>query len=156
VLCFTAEEAWCARFGDETSVHLEAFQTPPGDWHDDALATKWDTVRAIRRRITVPIEESRKTNAIGSSLQAAVELPLNAEHEHLLDEAAWAEIAIVSSVRIVPDTDEPLSKVTPASGDKCVRCWRVLPEVGSNASHPGLCLRCADAVESGLVCRPAA
>jgi isoleucyl-tRNA synthetase len=156
VLCFTAEEAWCARFGDDASVHLEQFQAPPADWRDEALAAKWDTVRAIRRRITVPIEESRKTNAIGSSLQAAVELPLNAEHEHLLDEAAWAEIAIVSSVRIVPDTDEPLSKVTPASGDKCLRCWRVLPEVGSSASHPGLCLRCTDAVESGLVCRPAA
>jgi isoleucyl-tRNA synthetase len=56
----------------------------------------------------------------------------------------------------VPDTEEPLSRVTPASGDKCVRCWRVLPEVGSNATHPSLCLRCADAVESGLVCKPTA
>ncbi len=161
VLCFTAEEAWCARFGpaagdDDASVHLEQFPALPGAWHDPALAAKWDTIRTIRRRITVPIEEARKTNAIGSSLQAAVELPLNADHERLLDEAAWAEIAIVSSVRIVPDTDEPPSKVTPASGDKCARCWRVLTEVGSNATHPALCLRCSDAVESGLVCKPAA
>jgi isoleucyl-tRNA synthetase len=155
VLCFTAEEAWCARFGDDASVHLEQFPALPADWHDDALATKWDSIRAIRRRITVPIEESRKANVIGSSLQAAVDLPLNADHEHLLDEAAWAEIAIVSSVRIVPDMDEPPSKVTPASGDKCARCWRVLREVGSNATHPALCLRCSDAVESGLVCKPA-
>ena len=156
VLCFTAEEAWCARFGDDTSVHLELFQTPPAPWHDGALATKWETLRAIRRRITLPIEEARKANIIGSSLQAAIELPLNATHATLLDEAAWTEIAIVSSVRTVLDTDEPLSRVTPASGEKCARCWRVLPEVGSNASHPALCLRCADAVESGLVCKPAA
>ena len=156
VLCFTAEEAWCARFGEDSSVHLEQFQTPATDWQDSALAAKWETIRAIRRRITLPIEEARKTNAIGSSLQAAVELPLNAEHAPLLDEAAWAEIAIVSSVRIVSATDEPLSRVTPASGDKCVRCWRVLTEVGANAIHPGLCLRCSDAVESGLVCKPAA
>jgi isoleucyl-tRNA synthetase len=156
VLCFTAEEAWCARFGEAVSVHLELFPTLPDIWHDEALAAKWETLRNIRRRITVPIEEARKANIVGSSLQAAVELPLNAEHEHLLDEAAWSEIAIVSSVRIVPDTDETLSRVTPASGDKCVRCWRVLTEVGSNATHPVLCLRCADAVESGLVCRPAA
>ncbi len=156
VLCFTAEEAWCARFGEAVSVHLELFPTLPDIWHDEALAAKWETLRNIRRRITVPIEEARKANIVGSSLQAAVELPLNAEHEHLLDEAAWSEIAIVSSVRIVPDTDEPLSRVTPASGDKCVRCWRVLPEVGSNATHPGLCLRCTDAVELGLVCRPTA
>jgi isoleucyl-tRNA synthetase len=156
VLCFTAEEAWCARFGADASVHLEQFPVLPEAWHDQALAAKWDTIRAIRRRITVPIEEARKANAIGSSLQAAVELPLNAEHEPLLDAAAWSEIAIVSSVRIVPDTDEPLSRVTPASGDKCLRCWRVLQEVGSNRSHPMLCLRCADAVDSGLTCKPPA
>jgi isoleucyl-tRNA synthetase len=153
VLCFTAEEAWCARFGDDTSVHLEQFQIPPADWRDDALAAKWETIRAIRRRITVPIEDLRKTNAIGSSLQAAVELPLNAANETLLDEAAWAEIAIVSSVTLVLDTAESPARVTPASGEKCVRCWRVLPEVGSNPDHPALCLRCADAVDSGLVCK---
>ncbi len=82
VLCFTAEEAWGARFGEDTSVHLELFPALPAAWHDDALAAKWETIRSIRRRITVPIEESRKTNEIGSSLQAAVELPLNADHEN--------------------------------------------------------------------------
>ena len=156
VLCFTAEEAWCARFGDDSSVHLEQFQTPPADWRDDALAAKWDSIRAIRRRITVPIEEARKANTIGSSLQAAVALPLSAEHATLLDEAAWSEIAIVSCVTLGSDTAEPPAKVTPASGAKCARCWRVLPEVGSNADHPELCLRCTDAVASGLVCKPAA
>jgi isoleucyl-tRNA synthetase len=156
VLCFTAEEAWCARFGDESSVHLEQFPAPPASWHDDALAAKWETVRSIRRRITLPLEECRKTNVIGSSLQAAVELPLNTDHETLLDEAAWSEIAIVSSVMLVPDTGEPPARVTLASGAKCARCWRVLPEVGSSVAHPSLCLRCTDAVESGLVCKPAA
>jgi isoleucyl-tRNA synthetase len=32
-----------------------------------------------------------------------------------------------------------------AAGDKCQRCWRVLPEVGADA--PELCRRCADAVD---------
>jgi isoleucyl-tRNA synthetase len=32
----------------------------------------------------------------------------------------------------------------------------VLTEVGSVAAHPALCLRCADAVDSGLVCQAAA
>ncbi|WP_428485209.1 isoleucine--tRNA ligase [Rhodopila sp.] len=161
VLCFTAEEAWCARFGppafgDDASVHLELFPALAATWHDKALAAKWETIRSIRRRITMPIEEARKANAIGSSLQAAVELPLNAAHETLLDAAAWAEIAIVSSVKLVQDTGEPPARVTPALGAKCARCWRVLTEVGTQASHPALCLRCVDAVESGLVSRPAA
>jgi isoleucyl-tRNA synthetase len=29
----------------------------------------------------------------------------------------------------------------------------VLTEVGQQPNHPSLCARCADAVESGLVCR---
>jgi isoleucyl-tRNA synthetase len=152
VLCFTAEEAWCARFGDGTSVHLELFPALPAAWHDDALAARWETVRAIRRRITVPIEEARKANLIGSSLQAAVELPLSGDETPLMGEDAWSEIAIVSSVRIVPGTGGSLSKVTPASGGKCARCWKVLTEVGTVASHPALCLRCADAVGQGLAC----
>ena len=155
VLCFTAEEAWGARYGESSSVHLELFQTPPASWNDPTLAAKWEQIRAIRRRITVPIEEARKSNEIGSSLQAAVELPLMADEQTLLDEAAWSEIAIVSSARIVPGTADTLAKVTPAPGEKCARCWRVLTEVGSQAAHPTLCLRCTDAVESGLVCRAA-
>jgi isoleucyl-tRNA synthetase len=156
VLCFTAEEAWGARFGDAESVHLQLFPEIPGEWRDDALAAKWETIRAIRRRITVPIEEARRANTLGSSLQAAVVLPLTAENETLLTEEQWAEIAIVSSIRVERDTGEPPATVTPAPGTKCARCWRVLPEVGSVAAHPSLCLRCADAVESGLVCRAAA
>jgi isoleucyl-tRNA synthetase len=62
VLCFTAEEAWTARFGETDSVHLELFPDDPRRWRDDALAAKWERIRAIRRRITVPIEEARKAN----------------------------------------------------------------------------------------------
>ena len=33
--------------------------------------------------------------------------------------------------------------VRPANGAKCLRCWKVLPTVGSDAQHPELCPRCA-------------
>jgi len=33
-----------------------------------------------------------------------------------------------------------------AEGEKCQRCWKVLPEVGKHG-HDGLCARCADAVD---------
>jgi isoleucyl-tRNA synthetase len=153
VLCFTSEEAWCARFGEQDSVHLQLFPELPAEWRDDALAARWETIRAIRRRITVPIEEARRANTLGSSLQAAVTLALNAESEALLSADQWAEITIVSDVTIEPAADEPVATISPAPGTKCVRCWRVLPEVGTQTGHPGLCARCTDAVESGLVCR---
>jgi isoleucyl-tRNA synthetase len=36
--------------------------------------------------------------------------------------------------------------VTLAEGDKCGRCWKVRPEVGSVPEYPDLCGRCADVV----------
>jgi isoleucyl-tRNA synthetase len=156
VLCFTAEEAWCARFGDDDSVHLQLFPTLPADWRDDALAAKWERIRAIRRRITIPLEEARRSNALGSSLQAAVWLSLPADEQGLLADAEWAEVAIVSGVTTTTSDAEPAVKIGAAPGAKCARCWRVLEEVGGQPDHPALCARCADAVASGLVCRPAA
>jgi isoleucyl-tRNA synthetase len=155
VLCFTAEEAWQARFGEDQSVHLELFPVLPHDWRNDALAAKWAEIRDIRRRITVPIEEARNAKTIGASLQAAVTLKLARDEAELLNAAEWAEIAIVSAVHPVAGEGDEMAEVAVAPGDKCVRCWKVLPEVGSVAAHPTLCVRCADAVESGLVCTAA-
>ncbi len=156
VLCFTAEEAWCARFGEPDSVHLQLFQEVPAEWRDDALAARWETIRAVRRRITTAIENERADGKIGSSLQAAVAVPLMSGEAGLLDASEWAEIAIVSAVELDPKMGRPLVQVRQAPGSKCARCWRVLTEVGNHPDHPALCDRCADAVESGLVCRPAA
>ena len=155
MLCFTAEEAWAARFGDTDSVHLEVFPPLPADWRDGALAAKWETIRSIRRRITGPIEEQRKAGAMGSSLQAAVELRLNDDNLALLTEAEWTEIAIASAVHVQPDSDEPAATIALASWRQMRRCWRVLEEVGQQPNHPSLCARCADAVElrTGLPAR---
>ena len=155
VLCFTAEEAWQARFGEDQSVHLELFPVLPHDWRNDALAAKWAEIRDIRRRITVPIEEARNAKTIGASLQAAVTLKLAPDEAELLNATEWAEIAIVSAVHPVAGEGDEMAEVAVAPGGKCVRCWKVLPEVGSVAAHPTLCVRCADAVESGLVCTAA-
>ena len=34
-----------------------------------------------------------------------------------------------------------------AEGQKCQRCWKILPEVGSDPEAPETCRRCADAVQ---------
>ena len=160
VLVFTAEEAWAARFGETESVHLQPFAAVPAEWRDDALGRKWERVRAIRRRVTVPLEEARRAGVIGASLQAEAALPLPASEAALLAEEEWAEVAIVSLLRVVPEAADAAAPsdaaITRAPGERCARCWRVLPEVGRQAGHAALCARCADAVGSGLVCRAAA
>ena len=169
VLCFTAEEAWGARFGEADSVHLQLFPTLPHDWRDDALGRRWRDIRLKRQEVTVTLEEVRRSRLIGSSLQAWVTLVFPLGEQSPLSAEDWAEVLIVSRVSIAEPNDlnavlVPMPVGTPAigmkidaaPGAKCVRCWRVLEEVGRQANHPTLCARCADAVDSGLVCRPAA
>jgi isoleucyl-tRNA synthetase len=155
VLVFTAEDAWCARFGEESSVHLQDFPAIPAAWADPALAAKWERLRGLRREATAAIETARREGVIGASLQAALDITLPAEDLGLLDAAGWEDLAIVSQARLAPGP-APAFRVHLAPGQKCVRCWRVREDVGADPRHPALCPRCADAVESGLVCRPAA
>jgi len=132
VLCFTAEEAWLARFPSENgSVHLQLFPDVPAAWFDPALAARWATLRAARSIVTTALEAARAAKLIGASLQGAVTLP--PDMMALAPAEDWAELAIVSSV-VPGDT----LHVHRAPGEKCARCWRVLPEVNAAA----LCLRC--------------
>ena len=147
-LCFTAEEAWCARFGEDSSVHLQLFPQMPEGWHDEALAEKWEKLRGERAELTRRLELARQQGEIGASLQARLDLT-GAVTEG--DVEFWKELAIVSDAWFSHDADAP--RVAKAPGEKCARCWKVLREVGDVAAHPTLCLRCVDAVESGLVCK---
>jgi isoleucyl-tRNA synthetase len=158
ILCFTAEEAWLARNpGEGESVHLRGFPAVPMEWRDDDLATKWDRVREVRRVVTGRLEKARAEKAIGSSLEAHPRLFVR-DHAIALPDIDWAEVCITSDIELVdamppadaftlPDVFPVGVEFAKAEGQKCARCWRVLPEVGTVPAHPELCERCADAVE---------
>jgi isoleucyl-tRNA synthetase len=152
VLVFTAEEAWTARFGEADSVHLHDFPAIPAAWRDDALGAKWEAVRELRRLGTTELEAMRADKRIGASTQAVVTMALPDEQAGLLSAEAWADILIVAGTT-VERAAVAGARAAVAPGAKCERCWKVLPEVGRHEAHPGLCARCVDAVESGLVCR---
>jgi isoleucyl-tRNA synthetase len=156
VLVFTAEEAWLTRFPSEDgSVHLRTFPQVPAGWRDEALAARWERVRRVRRVVTGALEVERREKRIGSSLEAAPVVHLGAEDRAALDGLDAAELAITSGIEL-RDGEPPagafaLADVpgvavvpSPAGGEKCARCWRVLPEVEPETGH--LCHRCADAV----------
>jgi len=165
ILCFTAEEAWLCRYPDEEgSVHLRLFPDVPADWQDDALAARWAKVRDVRRAVLGALEIERGEKRIGSSLQAAPKVYVGADYTAALDGLDLADVAITSDLTLiegpVPDgaftlPDVPGVGVVPvlAEGEKCERCWKVLPDVGTDPDVPGVCSRCAEAVQT---CRHAA
>jgi isoleucyl-tRNA synthetase len=162
VLCFTAEEAWLARHGDapDSSVHLVTYAEVPAGWRDDALAERWSKIRDLRRVVTGALELERAQKRIGSSLQASVAVHAEAGYVEALNGLDLAEICITSDGTLttaaapagaftLPEVAGVAVVVAAAPGEKCQRCWRVLPEVGSLPAHADLCRRCADAVAVG-------
>ncbi len=165
VLSFTAEEAWqaypLAPQSQRQSIHEQTFPEIKNSWHQPNLAMRWQTLRDVRRVITSALELERSAKTIGSSLQAHVALYVPSEISGLLQEMDWAELAITSAATVViaqppagavilEDVPDVGAVVNPALGEKCQRCWRVLPEVGEDQVHegtrvhPDVCYRCED------------
>jgi len=158
ILCFTMEEAWTLRYPDE-SVHLQLFLDTPADWQAPALIEKWNRIRTLRRVLTGALEVVRRDKVIGASLEAAPVLYVSEQSDaEILKGIDVAEVAITSAAHIstseppadafrLPDVAGVAATFHHAEGDKCARCWMVLPEVGKNPDHPDLCNRCAGAVQ---------
>jgi isoleucyl-tRNA synthetase len=159
ILVFTTEEAWLARYpGERGSVHAEAFPSVPADWRDDALESKWDKVRRVRRVVTGALEIARADKKIGSSLEAA---PIVYVTDNALAAALsgldLAEVAITSAIAVTsapgPADAFTLAEiagvsvvVAPAEGRKCARSWRITADVGSDPDYPDLSARDAAAM----------
>jgi isoleucyl-tRNA synthetase len=167
VLCFTAEEAWQAGAafrdavaGGADSVHLQPMPTLPANWQDPALAARWQQVRQVRRVVLAALERARAEKRIGASLQATPEIYISGDYAQALHGLDLAEICITSGATVLPQDKAPADAFTLpdvpgvavvaalATGEKCVRCWQVLPEVGTDAAHAALCNRCATVVTS--------
>ncbi|MEZ5935538.1 MAG: isoleucine--tRNA ligase [Alphaproteobacteria bacterium] len=154
VLVFTAEEAWLTRFpSDEDSVHLRLFPEVPAEWRNPELAAKWERIRRVRRVVTGALEVERREKRIGSSLEAAPTVYVNADDAALLRDIDGAELSITSGLEIVVGAppegafildEAPGIGVLPkkADGMKCQRCWQLYEKLEAD----GVCARCADAV----------
>jgi isoleucyl-tRNA synthetase len=132
ILCFTAEEVWQARFPDEEgSVHFLEWPKLPALPGDDAVATVWADVRALRVQVTEAIEPLRRDKIVRSSLEAEVTVPKSP-----LSNEALAELFIVAKVT----TGDAVS-VTRTAFHKCGRCWRHLPDVAEDGALDDRCAK---------------
>ena len=154
ILTFTMEEVWLCRFpGADSSIHLVDMPETPADWLDEPLAQKWDRVRRVRRVVTAALEVQRTAKVIGASLEAAPVVHVeDGEVLRALKSVDFADLCITSAIQVTADpipqeafrlADVPGVGVVfeLADGEKCQRCWKILPDVGSHR-HEGTCQRC--------------
>ena len=106
---------------------------------------KWDKIIQVRDVVNGVLEAARGAKKIGKSLEAKVALTVPAEDAFLaeMDADALADLLIVSQVSVTVG-DAIAAQVENAAGDKCQRCWKVLPTVNAE----GLCPRCAKVIQS--------
>ncbi len=164
ILSFTAEEIWHvmpARPAE--SVFLDGWHAIPepasGAGSELTADSYWSSVLEVREQVARELEKARVAGAIGSSLDAEVDLYCDPQLQALLsrleDELRFVLITSYARVRPLaeasPQTVESGVKglrvqVTVSSHAKCVRCWHHRADVGANAEHPQLCGRCVENV----------
>jgi isoleucyl-tRNA synthetase len=170
LLAFTCEEVWQSlrnmKGVEEESVALSSLPEKSPE-PDRALLSRWNRLFEIRDGVNAAIEILRKEGVVGSSLQAEVDLWLESAKDYeelnrlndLPGGSDLKSLLIVSEARchrgaapeeaFRPDRLSGVAvKVTKTTGEKCVRCWKYFPSLGSDPAHPEICDRCLQAVNS--------
>jgi isoleucyl-tRNA synthetase len=161
ILSFTAEEIWQVMPGREAAPKSVFLTT----WHEfpalPASTIDWDALITLRQVVQRELEKLREAGTIGAPLEAEVDvyaLPeLAARLGAVGDELRFLTITSAARVHAVhSERDDAVAAeigntvipglwvaVKRTNGNKCVRCWHLTDDVGSDAAHPELCGRCA-------------
>ena len=102
--------------------------------------------------MTGALEVQRVAKVIGASLEAAPVVHVDTATAALLSGVDFADVCITSAITVTdapaPGTAFRVEEVADvavvfatAPGEKCQRCWKILPDVGHHA-HAGVCARC--------------
>jgi isoleucyl-tRNA synthetase len=160
ILSFTAEEAWgyLPKKPNE-SVFLNVWhQLPAGSEREPTL--DWTALIALKTHVSRELERFRAAGIIGSSLEAEITVfapeALASRYAVLGDELRFLLITSYAKVVATETPPETASKVgdegvwievKPSSNAKCIRCYQLRADVGSEPKHPEICARCVTNVE---------
>ena len=142
-LSFTAEEAWpIFAPGRSASIFVETYADTSG-WADAALIERWTRIREIRDVANKQIEAVRAAGQLGSSLQATIEIGVDAaDHALLATLGDGLKFVTITSGATLTEAAELTVAVSPSAAPKCERCWHYRADVGHDAAHPTICSRC--------------
>ena len=160
ILSFTAEEAWSYLPGiPNESVFLNAWhQFPAGAERNSAI--NWSALIALKADVARELERLRNLGTLGSSMEAdvtvfvpdALAAQFAAMHDELrflliTGDARVANLSAVAATAVKASQEDVWIEVKPSTSPKCVRCYQLRADVGSNPKHPEICARCVINVE---------
>src|SRR5882757_9195243 len=160
ILSFTAEEVWGFLPGKRNeSVFLNTWhQFPSGT--ERVPTIDWPALIALKADVARELERLRSAGEIGAPLEAEVTVfapaaqamrfaALEDELRFLLitSQARVATTAAIPASAVKATQEDVWIEVKPSSHLKCVRCYQLRSDVGSNPQHPEICARCVLNVE---------
>ena len=144
ILVFTAEEAWRRSLAKgDTSVHVQDF--PHTQDLGRTAIDEVDELLRLRGVIAQAIEQARQDKLIGNTLEARVVLNSDSNVTEKFSKEELEEFFILSDLTI-QQAKEASASVTKTPYQKCARCWRHRPTVGTSKTPPDLCDRCESVV----------
>ena len=96
------------------------------------------------------LEKAREDGALGSSLEAEIELEADPDKYKILERVGMElkYVLLISKVELrLVDRRGLKVMVKKSQYQKCERCWHYLPDVGLNANHPDICGRCVSSLQ---------
>jgi isoleucyl-tRNA synthetase len=154
---FTMEEAWLTRFPEAASNVFRVIPETPAEWRNDAEAERWAKIEMTLEVVNGVLETQRREKRIGSALEAAPVVAVSGPGMFAaFDGVDPAEVFRTSQAVVVELENGTVGasvQYEPAHGEKCVRCWRILPEVTASKF---LCVRCDEAVAAWDTAKAAA
>ncbi len=163
ILSFTADEIWSympAREHPSPLFHTWYEQLAPVPSDFGLNAATMALLMQIREATQLALEPLRRDKAIGSGLDAEVDVHLSALQADALRPMAneLKFLLIVSRATITTETAPAGATVVEREGisvavaprvsvaAKCVRCWHHVDDVGTHPDHPEICGRCVENV----------
>ncbi|MFV7769295.1 isoleucine--tRNA ligase [Shewanella marisflavi] len=163
ILSFTADEVWQSLPGERdefvfTQTWFEGLASVTLD--SDLSDEYWTNLITVRDEVNKAIEQARREQRVGGSLEAEVTLyadeSLTESLALLGDELRF--VLLTSNTQIAPLAsagDDAVATelaglkllVAKTEAAKCDRCWHHREDVGQVAEHPLLCTRCVTNIE---------
>ncbi len=167
ILSFTAQEAWEILHSKDANSDSYVFTQA---WYEfpvfelSAISTEdWHNIMRAKDMVNKNIETARGNKIINANLSADATLYADgAMYDSLAklgEELRF--VLITSSASLAPVSKAPTNTtnetsnensnesaadlkvvITAAKGIKCVRCWHIRDDIGTDSTHPELCARC--------------
>jgi isoleucyl-tRNA synthetase len=149
ILAFTADEAYrCLPGKEQGSVFVdEILGATPLTAAEQKLLAAGEQLLAVRDTLNAAFEPKVKAKELGHrrEVAAVITLPDEMRAQILSVTPNLAEAFAVASVELRSGaTLEAQARKT--TDPQCARCWRHRDDVGKNAKHADLCVRCSEVV----------